>query len=191
MRSELLLVVLALVAVTVAACSLPGVAATTQSEPQMGDTAAICPEAAPGAELLRVEEHGYCLLYPSGYSIERPNPEETVLVVGSLLDVSNPRLYIKVTDARESTLEQTVDAVVADFPGFEISRSSATIGGQNAIVLDGVPGQDISRQIVIVRDGRMYQFTFVPASEDAGEIYTRMEELYKMVVDSLNLYEEM
>jgi hypothetical protein len=186
MRSKLFVLGLSVVAIALAACSLPGVGATDKPGSQTGDTAAICPEAASGTELLRVEEHGYCLLYPSGYSIERPNPEETALVVGSLLDVSNPRLYIKVTDAEGRTLEQAADAVVADFPGFEIARSSATIGGQDAIVLDGVPGQDISRQIVIVRDGRMYRLTFVPASEDAGEVYTRMEQFYQMVLDSLS-----
>ena len=186
MRNKWLVWVLSLVAIALAACSLPSVGATDKPEPQTGGTAAICPEAASGTELLRVEDHGYCLLYPSGYSIENPNPEETVLVVGSLLDVSNPRAYIKVTDAEGRTLEQVADAVVADFPGFEIARTSATIGGQDAVVLDGVPGQDISRQIVIVRDGRMYRLTFVPASEDAGEIYTRMEQFYQMVLDSLS-----
>jgi hypothetical protein len=186
---KLLLVVLALVAVALAACSLPGVAATTKSGPQKDD-AAVCPEAVAGAELLRVEEHGYCLLYPSGYSVERPNSEETALVVGSLLDVSNPRVYIKVSDAGGRTAEQAADAIVADFPGFEIVRSSATIGGQSAVVLDGVPGQDISRQVVMVHGDRQYRLTFVPASQDAGEIYTRMEEFYQMVVGSFNFLEK-
>ena len=190
MRNKLLLVVLALVVVALAACSLPGVTAIDKSGPQKKDAAAVCPEAAAGAELLRVEEHGYCLLYPSGYSVERPNPEETALVVGSLLDVSHPRAYIKVGDADGRTTDQAADAIVADFPGFEIARSSATIGGESAIVLDGVPGQDISRQVVIVRDGRLYHLTFVPASEDAGEVYTQMEELYQMLVDSLNFLEK-
>jgi hypothetical protein len=184
------LVVLALVAVALAACSLPGVAAIDKSGPQKDDTAAVCPEAVAGAELLRVEEHGYCLLYPSGYSVERPNPEETALVVGSLLDVSNPRAYIKVTDAGGRTTDQAADAIVTDFPGFEIVRSSATIGGESAVVLDGVPGQDISRQVVIVRQDRLYHLTFVPASEDAGEVSTRMEEFYQLVVDSLNFLEK-
>jgi len=74
----------------------------------------------------------------------------------------------------------------ADFPGFEIVRSSATIGGQDAIVLDGVPGQDISRQVVVACEDRLYRLTFVPASEDAGEIYTRMEQFYQMVLDSMS-----
>ena len=69
-------------------------------------------------------------------------------------------------------------------------RSNATIAGQEAVVLDGVPGQDINRQIMIVRNGRLYQLTFVPASEDAGEVYARMEQLYQKVVDSLNFYDK-
>ena len=104
-----------------------------------------------------MDEHGYCLLYPSGYSIERPTPEEMVLVVGSLLDVSNPRVYVKVSDAGGQTTEQAASAIVADFPGFDIGQGEATIGGSNAVVLDGVPGQDVSRQVVVVRGNRLYQ----------------------------------
>jgi NAD(P)-dependent dehydrogenase (short-subunit alcohol dehydrogenase family) len=185
-RNKLLVVILALVATVLAACSLPDVAASVKSASQRDAPAAVCPEPAAGTELLKVEEHGYCLLYPIGYSIERPNPEETVLVVGSLLDVSNPRVYIKVNNADGRTVEQAADAVVADFPGFEIVRSSAAIGGQAAIVLDGVPGQDMSRQIVVVRNDRLYRLTFVPASEDAGEVYTRMEQFYQIVLDSMS-----
>jgi hypothetical protein len=190
MKNRLLLVILDLVVVALAACSLPGIAAGIQSGPQEKDAAAVCPEPTAGTELLRVEEHGYCLLYPSGYSVERPNPEETVLVVGSLLNVSNPRVYIEVDDADGCTTEQAADTIVADFPGLEIQRGSATIDGQDAVVLDGVPGQDISRQVVIVRADRLYHLTFVPASEDAGEVYTRMEELYQMIVDSLTFLEK-
>jgi len=186
MKNKLLIVMLIFVMLTLAACSLPGVAALTKSRPQKGATAAGCPEVTAGMELLRNEEHGYCLLYPSGYSVERPNPDETVLVVGSLLNVSEPRVYIKLSDAAGRTAVQAADERVADFPGFEIKRSNATIAGQEAVVLDGVPGQDINRQIMIVRNGRLYQLMFVPASEDAGEVYARMEQLYQKVVDSLS-----
>ena len=123
---KLLVVILALVAIALVACSLPGVAAMPGSQEE--GAAAVCPEATAGTELLKVEEHGYCLLYPSGYSVERPNPEETALVVGSLLDVSNPRVYIQVSAAEGRTAEQAADVIVADFPGFEIVRSDATIG---------------------------------------------------------------
>jgi hypothetical protein len=93
-------------------------------------------------------------------------------VVGSLLNVTEPRVYIEVGEPSGRTTEQAADAIAADYAGFEIARSSATIGGQDAIVLDGVPGQDISRQLVV-------------AHEDAGEVYQRMERLYATVVDSL------
>jgi hypothetical protein len=188
MMKKWLVVILALVAVALAACSLPGAAAKSVSQKEEGE--AVCPEATTGTELIKVEEHGYCLLYPSGYSVERPNPEEIALVVGSLLDVSNPRAYIVVGAAEGHTTEQAADAIVADFPGFEIARSDATIGGHEAVVLDGVPGQDISRQVVVVRGDRLVHLTFVPASEDAGKVYAQMEELYQIVVNSLRFYEK-
>jgi hypothetical protein len=185
---KFLLAVLTLVAVALAACSVPGLAATNRSGLQEGEGATACPEPAAGTKLLRLDEHGYCLLYPDEYSVERPNPEESALVVGSLLDVSNPRVYIKVTDGGGRTAGDAAQATIADFPGFDIVRSDRTIGGQDAVVLNGVPGQDISRQVIVVRDDALYHLTFVPASEDAGEVYARMEEVYKMVVDSLNFF---
>jgi hypothetical protein len=183
-RKRWLWFVLGIALFVLVACSLQGGLPGIQSWLRKGQVV-VCPPTTEDTELLIVKEHTYCLLYPSGYTVERPNPEETVLVVGSLLNVSEPRLYIKVSDANGRTLQQAADAVVADFPGFEIVRSSATIGGQEAVVLDGVPGQDISRQVLTVYAGRLYQFTFVPANQDAGEVYARMQELYTTVADSL------
>lgn len=175
MKHKLLVVVvvLVLVVVAVAACSFPRAAA------------AVCPEATDGTEALTIEEHGYCLLYPSGYSVERPSPDETVLVVGSLLNVSEPRVYIEVSDAKGRSVESAGDTIVANYPGFEIKRRNARIGNQDAVVLDGVPGQDISRQALIVHRGRLYQLTFVPANQDDSEVYAQMDELYQTVIGSL------
>jgi len=157
---------------------------------QPSDAAQGCPAPTGDAELLTREDHGYCVLYPSGYSVEQPNNSETVLVVGSLLNVEEPRAYIEVDEADDRTAEEIADALVAELesavPDIPIERTELTIDGERAVVLDGVPGQDISRQVVVVRGGRLYILTFVPADESLGDIYTRMKNLYDTVVGSLS-----
>ncbi len=66
-----------------------------------------------------------------------------------------------------------------------IERSVISVGGEDAVVLDGLPGQDINRQVVVVHGDRLYHLTFVPASADYGDLYAQMETLYSTAIDSL------
>ena len=145
-----------------------------------------CPNATTGTQLLTNEQHGYCLLYPTGYDVQHPNEHETVLFVGSLLNVEQPRAYIKVQEAGGRTTAQVADELTAAFAGFDIKRTNVTIGGEAAVVLDNMPGQDTNRQVVIAYDDCLYMLTFVPASEDYGELYTQMETLYTVIINSFN-----
>jgi hypothetical protein len=143
-----------------------------------------CTTTTTGTQFLMNEQYGYGLLYPAGYDVQHPNEHETVLFVGSLLNVEQPRAYIKVQEAGGRTAAQVADELTAAFAGFNIKRTNVTIGGEAAVVLDNIPGQDTSRQVVIVHDDRLYMLTFVPASEDYGEVYTQMENLYTIVLNS-------
>ncbi len=73
-----------------------------------------CPRPGEGEQLLSNAEHGYCLIYPEGYTVERPNPDETVLVVGSMLNTQDARLHFEVHDAKGRTAEEVAGAIEAD-----------------------------------------------------------------------------
>lgn len=133
---------------------------TETASPETADAA--CPEAAADTYLLRDPQHGYCLLYPTGHKVERPNVDEVTLVVGSLLNVTEPRVGITVSDAAGRTAATYADEIVAGFEGFEIARSETTVAGEPAVVLDDVPGQDINRQIIFTHDDRLFHFYFSP-----------------------------
>jgi hypothetical protein len=140
-------------------------------------------------QLLTDAARGFCLLYPADFSAVEPNPGEIVLYAGSLQDVSHPKLFIQVEDARGRTAEQVADEVVAEvisgMPGYAIDRSfGVTIGFEPAARLDGVPGQDLSRQVIAVHDGRVYKLVFVPADEAQGDVYREMEALYELALRS-------
>lgn len=92
--------------------------------------------------------------------VERPNPQEVVLVVGGLLNAGDPRAMINVTGGR--TAAEVADEIVAGFDGFDITRSETTVAGEPAIVLDNVPGQDINRRVIFTHDDQLYDIYFSP-----------------------------
>jgi hypothetical protein len=147
-----------------------------------------CPSPAADTQLLKDEEHGYCLLYPKDYRTEQPNPDETVLFTGSLQNVEAGRAYIQVSDAGGRAASEIAGGIVAEvkasLPDWGVRQSATKIGGETAIVLDNVPGQDISRQVVTVHNGRLYLLTFVPADPSQADAYQAMDKLYTTALES-------
>jgi hypothetical protein len=130
------------------------------------------------------ETHDYSLLYPDYFSLESTTAEETVFFIGSLLNVQNPRLSVKVTEFGDQSLEQAVATFLADFDGYKILGTDLIVGNEPAIRLDGVPGQDMQRIVLIVRNGRLYQLTFSPEGASSTNIQGVLENLYDTVIDS-------
>jgi len=147
-----------------------------------------CPAPSADTQSLRSEEHGYCLLYPGGYTTEQPKPRETIISGGSPLDVENPRVYILVRDANGRAASEIAGGIVAEtqtsLPNWRVRKSTTEVGGETAIVLDNLPGNDTGRQTIVVHDDRCYTITFVPSVPAQSGAYREMEQLYKTVVDS-------
>lgn len=121
-----------------------------------------CPTATDTTYLLRDPRHGFCLLYPTTHKVDRPNPDEVVLSIGSLLNTVEPRASVRVVAGDGLTAEAYADQIVADFEGFEIDRTTTTVAGEPAVVLDNVPGQDLNRQVIFTHEDRLYHLFFSP-----------------------------
>jgi hypothetical protein len=135
--------------------------------------------------VLTNEKHGYSLRYPIRYDVQYPNEHETAIFVGSLLNVEQPRVTIEVWDAGGRTVEQVADELMAEIPvGFDVPRTDIVMDGEQAVVLDNLPGQDINRQVVVVHEDHLYKMTFVPVGQEYGEVYVQMEALYATIIDS-------
>lgn len=134
---------------------------TAAAEPT-AESMAACPMATDDTYLLRDPRHGFCLLYPAGHKVERPNPDEVTIVVGSLLNTTEPRVGITVTAADGRTAQTLADEIIAGFEGFEIAQSEITIAGEPAIVLDNMPGQDINRQVIFTHGEQLFHLYFSP-----------------------------
>jgi hypothetical protein len=191
MKTRLLTLTLLLTMLLLAGCTLAG-AAELNTEPPLpsGDSVQSSADPTSGSELLINEEHGYSLRYPNGYAIEHPNPDETVLVVGSLLNVEQPRLHIEVQAAEGRTAAEVADELMADveaaLPDFNVERGTVTLNGEQAVVLDHVPGQDINRLVFVVHNDHLYKLMFAPADESLGDTHAQMESLYATVIDSFS-----
>ena len=140
----------------------PATAKPTATTEAAAEPPAACPTATADTTLLRDPRHGFCLLYPAGHKIERPNPDEVTIVVGSLLNTTEPRAGITVTAADGRKAQSVADEIVAGFEGFEIVQSETTVAGEPAIVLDDVPGQDINRQVIFTHGDQLFRLFFSP-----------------------------
>jgi len=148
-----------------------------------------CLEAKAEEQPLTVEAYNFCVLVPTGYAVDEPTENQIVLYVGSLLAVAHPKAFIEVQDAEGRTSEQIAAEMAAEaeaaMPGYDIEISfGLSVGYEPAWVLENMPGQDISRQVIVVHDGQLYKLTFVPADKQAGEVFTEMESLYTTVINS-------
>ncbi len=178
MKKVITLFVFALALVLVA-CNAGG-----SNDPMGGDEAA-CPTPGDDTQLYTDETHGYCVLYPAMHQPIDVNEAETVFVVGDLMDVSNPRISINVTDAAGQDTEAAAGQILSVFGLSDMStQSNVIMSGVDAIVLDNMPGQDINRRVIVVYNGRLYDLTFSPVGADYGDLTQQTEQVYRTVVDS-------
>ena len=104
-------------------------------------------------------------------------------------DTAHARLFITVDDANGRSLDEiTTDA--AEIETIMGSSPMWTFGlmldGVPANQFDQVPGQDLSRQVVLVHNGRLYDLTFIPDDPALGDAYAEMQTLYETIMDSFS-----
>jgi hypothetical protein len=151
------------------------------------DAAPTCPPVSGEAQLFADETSGFCFHVPAGFTATRH-------ALGSSLIVFAPettpghreRAFVDVELAVSRTAETAADAVIDALPpGFTITRSAATLGSLPAVVVEGLPGQDIQRKLFAVADDRLFTFTFVPvALSQPDEASAEMEALYASILTS-------
>lgn len=153
-----------------------------------------CPEVAEDMTLYTHEASGYCLLLPPNFVAEETSAEgaksEIAVYVDSIQDVTHAKMFISVSDAdgrslEDVTMEKTaeIEAVLGTAPVWSFGYM---LDGVPANRFDQVPGQDFSRQVVMVHNGRLYTLTFIPDDPAVGDAYTEMQTLYDIVMDSFS-----
>ena len=148
-----------------------------------------CPTPAAGAQLLTDIEDGYCLLYPEAYSTTVPH-YIVINPINAPGDMPGDAwVSIDVEKAVGRTADQVANVQIASVgPGFNISRFTVPVDNEQAVVVDGLPGQDSNRKVFIVHGDNLYTFSFAPwqpSPAGAGQS-TPLEDLYTMIVQSLH-----
>jgi hypothetical protein len=136
---------------------------------------------------LNKENYGYCLLYPEEYVQVDTGGNEVCVVTEDFVFWESPcTVALGVADAAGRGLEQVVDERMVQID-FDVARSERTVGGVEAVVLDGVPGVDLMREVRLVHEDRMYQLTFALPGPDDPSAIERFERLYDTIIDSFTL----
>jgi hypothetical protein len=179
MNTRLLLMTVLLIATLLAGCAQIGGA----------ETGAIL-EAGKGTEVLTNDDLAYAFLYPDTYTVEARETGD-ILVIGSIMNHTDPRLQVEVESAAGRTAAEVADAFAAGYPeGIVIERSTITLDGEEAVVVDRVPTQELSRFVFVTNGDRLYRFMFTHSDPALGDTYTRMENLYTVVTNSFRFVDE-
>ena len=56
--------------------------------------------------------------------------------------------------------------------------------GEEVVILHGVPGQDLLRDVLIVRDGQLFKLRFVLPDPTNAAAVEGFDHLYALVIDS-------
>jgi hypothetical protein len=194
------LFLLLFVAVALAACSSPAgtLPVTSPSVPtvQAADTPqqAQAPASEPTreqsgdlgfpTESFSSDRLGLCFSYPQGYQ-QVPS--------GDFIEIAGPGLpgsdvkalfWLEMSNAYDRSAETIAAQDLTLAAGANIVRSTLVLGGEPAVVLDGMPGQDLQRRVYVVRQPTLYVLAFMPTRSGDQAANEEMEKLYASVTGS-------
>ena len=166
----------------------PTSASPATETPASSTSTGACPSETADLKLFMNAEYGFCLLYPTEDSIGLPaliiiNPNGAV---GGDMP-GDAWAQITVEDASGRTVAQVADEKIAEAgEGFNITRTEILIDGKQAVVVDGRPAQDPSREVFIVDNDRLYTLYFLPWDPRA-DWSSELEKLYSSVIASFHV----
>ncbi|MCC7119524.1 MAG: hypothetical protein IT310_13450 [Anaerolineales bacterium] len=163
-------------------------AATVADTPIPPVPASACPVETAELSLFTNAEEGYCFLYPKEYAAVPPRMvaiHPNGASGGDFLP-GDAIVLVSVEAASGQTAAQIADGKIAEAGAdMGILRSELLIDGKSAIVVDGLPAQDSTRQVFMVDGERLYILQFTPWAPDA-EWFPALESLYSAVVNSFH-----
>jgi heat shock protein HslJ len=140
--------------------------------------------------LLASPEDGFCLLYPArmkpGFSNDPGR--ETAQRLATIRGTDPVVLSIISAPANGLSLEQVARNVLSGWSAeivAQVQRSEARLGGEQAIILDHMPGQPANRQAFVIHGDRLYQLVLSPFADPAfAQSYAEAQALWDTVAGS-------
>ena len=124
-----------------------------------------------------------CFSYPQGYT-QLPYNDSVEIVPD--LPGSDVRglFWLEISDAYDRTAEVIAEQDMTYAAGLDVGRWTVTLDGEQAVVLDGMPGQDLQRRVYVVRGQTLYVLAFMPTRSENKAASEQMEALYDAVTSS-------
>jgi hypothetical protein len=132
------------------------------------------------AELFSSDRLGLCFSYPQGYTQLPYNDAVQIAAPG----IPGTVFWIEISDSYNRTAEKIADQDMTTVAGLSVGRWTVTLGGEQAVVLDGMPGQDFQRRVYVVHQQTLYVLTFMPTRSENKMVSDQMEALYAAVTSS-------
>lgn len=134
-------------------------------------------------ELLVEATQKYSVRYPSNFDLEFYGTNGVAILRGTRADYKGARADINLLPSGHTTTQQAAAEYIADYPRVELGKSTILLGGEEAVVLDGIPGKVVNRIVLIVHNDILYKLNFVPGDPNDRD-YDEMEALYKVITES-------
>jgi hypothetical protein len=135
-------------------------------------------------ELFSSDQLGLCFSYPQGYT-QTPNNDTVEIAAPDLPGTDMKGLFwLEISDSYNRTAEKIADQDMTYATGVDVGRWTVTLGGEQAVVLDGMPGQDLQRRVYVVHQQTLYVLAFMPTRTENKEAGDQMEALYTAVTNS-------
>lgn len=134
-------------------------------------------------QLLVRQDLDYCFAFPAGSAL---------LVNGTQVEIiwpydgSGPQpgmVWIYLEDPQGRSAGEIAQAEVDAFGGTP-PQSTVTLGGEEALVLDGMPGQDPIRKVYIVHNGALFTLNFSPSQAEDPATMDQVNALFDAITSS-------
>lgn len=135
-------------------------------------------------ELFSSDRLGLCFYYPQGYT---PIPyNDAVEIVAPNVGPGDEAglFWLEISDPQNRSAEEVAEQELNYVAGLSPGRWTVTLGGEQALVLDGMPGQNLVRRVYIVHQQTLYILTFSPTRSENRVASDQMEALYAAVTSS-------
>jgi len=166
-----------------------------EHRPVSEEALAACPEKEPGLKVFINSRDGYCFLHPERYTPQEA-ARNTVVLSGPQFEEGIEPVTVSLTIERLGPADgkTTEEIAVQRLQNFSIEDSASrqgwvSLGGEQALSVDGVPGRYFSRRTFVVYDGTAYEMTLSPAdltipapSDEAGLLWNEVVRTFTFFV---------
>ena len=127
---------------------------------------------------------GLCFSYPQGYT-QIPDSDTVEIAAPDLPGTNTKGLFwLEISNSYDRSAEKIADQDMTYASGLDVGRWTLILDGEQAEVLDGMPGQDFQRRVYVVHQGTLYVLAFMPARSENKAVGDQMEALYAAVTNS-------